>query len=168
MRLHWSRYVCSIAKSVWLCEPMHCSPPSSSAHGILQARIREWAAISSSRGSSWTRDQTRVSCIAGRFFTISATREADHADQTSKNKYLVPAYEALVPAPTSTSPSWLFFSSLALLLKHSRMSFLKLCSQYFRKSPYCTFTWFGTVVWDFIVCRCKLLFSRERHLQFLQ
>ena len=47
----------------------------SSVHGILQARILEWVAISSSR-SSWPRDQTRVSCIAGRFFTVWATREA--------------------------------------------------------------------------------------------
>ena len=37
---------------VWLCNPMDCSPPGSSVHGILQARILEWAAISSSRGSS--------------------------------------------------------------------------------------------------------------------
>ena len=44
--------------------------------GILQARILEWVAIQSSRGSSQTRDQTQVSCIAGRFFTIWATREA--------------------------------------------------------------------------------------------
>ena len=53
-----------------------CSPPGSSAHGIFQARILEWAAISSSRRSSWPRDRTRVSHIAGRFFTIWATREA--------------------------------------------------------------------------------------------
>ena len=43
---------------------------SSSVHGILQARILEWVAIPFSRGSSWPRDWTRVSCIAGRFFTI--------------------------------------------------------------------------------------------------
>ena len=45
-------------------------------HGILQARILEWVAIPSSRGSSQPRDQTQVSHIAGGFFTISATREA--------------------------------------------------------------------------------------------
>ena len=43
--------------------------------GILQARILEWVAMSSSR-SSQPRDRTQVSCIAGRFFTLSATREA--------------------------------------------------------------------------------------------
>ena len=53
---------------------MDCSPPGSSVHEILQARILEWVAIPFSRGSSWPRDQIWVSCIAGRFFTIWATR----------------------------------------------------------------------------------------------
>ena len=52
---------------------MDCSPPGSSVHGISQARILEWVAISFSRGSSWPRDQTHVFCIAGGFFTIWAT-----------------------------------------------------------------------------------------------
>ena len=51
-----------------LCNPMDCSLPGSSVHGILQARILEW--FSFSRGSSQIRDQTQLSCIAGRFFTI--------------------------------------------------------------------------------------------------
>ena len=55
---------------------MDHSLPGSFAHGILQARILEWVAISSSRGSSQPRDQTQISCIAGRFFTFWATREA--------------------------------------------------------------------------------------------
>ena len=46
-----------------------CGPPASSVHGILQARILEWVAMPSSRGSSWPKDRTCVSCIAGRFFT---------------------------------------------------------------------------------------------------
>ena len=54
---------------------MHCSPPSSSVHGILQVRILEWVAILFYRGSSWPRDWIRVSCIEGRFFTVWATRE---------------------------------------------------------------------------------------------
>ena len=55
-----------------LCDPMDCSLPVSSVHGILQARIPEWVAMPSSRGSSQPRDQTCiscVSCIAGSFFT---------------------------------------------------------------------------------------------------
>ena len=48
-----------------LCDPMDCSPPGSFVHGILQARILEWIAISFSRGSSWPKDWTQVSHIAG-------------------------------------------------------------------------------------------------------
>ena len=59
-----------------LCYPMDCSPPGSSVHGILQARVLEWVAISFSRGSSRPRDWTHVSSIADRCFTIWATREA--------------------------------------------------------------------------------------------
>ena len=52
-----------------LFDPMNCSLPGSSVHGISQVRILEWDAISSSRGSSQHRDWTRVSCNAGGFFT---------------------------------------------------------------------------------------------------
>ena len=57
---------------------MDCSPPVSSVHGIPQARILEWAANPFSRGSSRPRNQTQVSCLTGRFFTIWATREASY------------------------------------------------------------------------------------------
>ena len=53
-----------------LCDPMDCSPPGSSIHGIFQARILEWVAISFSRGSSRPKDRTQVSRIAGRCFTV--------------------------------------------------------------------------------------------------
>ena len=62
-----------------VCDPIDYSPPSSSAHGVLQARILEWVAISSSRGSSQPRDQTHVSyvsCTGRFFFTTSTTWEA--------------------------------------------------------------------------------------------
>ena len=62
-----------------LCDPRDCSPPDSSVHGILQTRILEWVAISFSRGSSQPRDQTWISYIEGRFFTIGATQEAHSA-----------------------------------------------------------------------------------------
>ena len=55
---------------------MDCSPPGSSVHGLLQARILDWVAIPFFRGSSQPRDRTWVSCTAGRFFTVWATREA--------------------------------------------------------------------------------------------
>ena len=53
-----------------LCNPMDCNLPGSSVHEVLQARILEWVATSFSRVSSRPRDRTRVSCIAGRCFTI--------------------------------------------------------------------------------------------------
>ena len=53
-----------------LCDPMDCSLPGSSVHGIFQAIVLEWAAISFSRGSSQPRDRTRVSRTAGRHFTV--------------------------------------------------------------------------------------------------
>ena len=59
-----------------LCVHVDCSPPGSSVHGILQAGILEWVASSFSGESSPPRDQTRVSCIAGGFFVLGATREA--------------------------------------------------------------------------------------------
>ena len=59
----------SLQSRLMVCDPIDSSPPGFSVHGIFQARILEWVAISFSRGSSQPRDQTHVSCIAGRFFT---------------------------------------------------------------------------------------------------
>ena len=53
-----------------LCDPIECSLSGSSIHGIFQARVLEWIAVSFSRGSSQPRNRTRVSYIAGRCFTI--------------------------------------------------------------------------------------------------
>ena len=66
--------------------PVDCSPPGSSVHGILQARILVLVAIPFSRGSSWSRAQTPVSyfsCIAGRFFIVWATWEAPSQASTT-------------------------------------------------------------------------------------
>ena len=57
------------------CDPIDCNLPGSSVCGILQARIQEWVAILFSGVSSWPRDWTWVSCIAGEFFTLWAPRE---------------------------------------------------------------------------------------------
>ena len=62
------------------CHPMDCRPPAFSDHGILQEKILQWVAIPFSGHSSQTRDRTQVSCIAGRFFTIWATR-GTHSNQ---------------------------------------------------------------------------------------
>ena len=66
--LKWWRFSRSVMSHS--CSFMDCSPPGSSVHGISQARILEWVAISFSRGSSQSRDWTRVSCIAGRFEAV--------------------------------------------------------------------------------------------------
>ena len=68
------KWVKSLSR-VRLCDPMDGSPPGSSVHGIPQARILEWVAISFSRGSSWPRDRTWVSHIVGKHFNRWATRE---------------------------------------------------------------------------------------------
>ena len=69
-----------------LCDPMDCSPPDSSVHRILQAQILEWVAIPFSRGSSQPRDQTQVSHVAGRLFTIWAISEAPEKKNEDKLK----------------------------------------------------------------------------------
>ena len=73
---HWTTreaYIIVCTKSLQLCpnlcNPVDCSPPGSSVHGVFQARILEWVAISSSRGSSQPRGRILVSCIASGFFT---------------------------------------------------------------------------------------------------
>ena len=70
-------YCCLVIKSyLTLCDTMNCSLPSSSVHGISQARIMSWVAISFSRGSSWPRNRTWVSCIGRQILYIWASREA--------------------------------------------------------------------------------------------
>ena len=71
-----SEWVKSLQLCLTLCNPMDCSPPDSSVHGILQARILEWVAIFFSRGSSWPRDRTQISHTAGRLLTLWATKKS--------------------------------------------------------------------------------------------
>ena len=92
-----------------LCNPMDCSLPGSSIHGIFQAETLEWVAISFSRGSSQTRDWTRVSGIVGRYFTIWATREVNICVYT---------YVKLSIQQEHVTHSFFFFF-LQWLMKHS-------------------------------------------------
>ena len=75
-RSHLAVQVLVSQSCLTFCDPTDCCSPGSSVHGIFQARILEWVAISYSRGSSPPRDWTQVSCIAGQVFTVWATREA--------------------------------------------------------------------------------------------
>ena len=63
------------AKCPTLCNPMDYSPPGSSAHGISQARILELVAISFSKGSSQTRDQTCLSCTGRQIFNLQLSHQ---------------------------------------------------------------------------------------------
>ena len=84
--------------------PWICSLPGYSIHGILQARILEWIVIPFSRGFSQLRDQTQVSCITGRFFTVSGKPHfitfASQFFQTSSR-----AFGALALAPRAQGPA---------------------------------------------------------------
>ena len=112
-----------------LCDPMDCSPPGSSVHGISQSWILEWVAISSSRGSSRPRNQTRVPCPAGRFFTVWATREAQFHPELPLS---LPSVVLSKPRKTFDS----FHISHSFLFHHSPYgthSMLK------KKYKYCTY-----------------------------
>ena len=83
----WKESESEVAQSCpTLCDPMDCSLPGFSIHGIFQARVLEWGGISFFRGSSWPRDRTRVSHIVGRCFTLWATREATNLDSILKSR----------------------------------------------------------------------------------
>ena len=84
-----SKKVKSLSR-VQLCNPVDCSPPGSSVHGILQARVLEWVAISFSRASSQPRDRTRVSHLTGRLYRLSHKGLCIHSfkfTELKKNKW---------------------------------------------------------------------------------
>ena len=81
---HFQYHLVLAAHSCPTLDTLDCSPPGSSVHGILQARILQWVAMPFSRGSSQPRDQTWVSRIAGTFFTVWDTTEALHCQDQEK------------------------------------------------------------------------------------
>ena len=119
----WICCCCLIAKlCLTLCDPMDCSPPGSFVHGISQARILEWVAISYCRGSSWPKNWTHVSCIGKRILYHWATREAHefpsphfkHSKRTQQFCTRIPSlwYEKLL----LTSITWEYFRFKMLLV----------------------------------------------------
>ena len=81
---------CQVTLVLTLCDPMDCSPPGSSVHGILQARTLEWVAISFSRRSSRPRARTKGSCgscIAGGFFTAEPLGESRTNCRKTQNQW---------------------------------------------------------------------------------
>ena len=100
---------------------MDCSPSGSSVHGILQARILEWVAIPFSRRSSWPRDPTWVSCIAGRFFTIWATRGArGHRESAANQEACWVIFSPRRTSKHTSAPVWLHIHEYRLF--HSRIA----------------------------------------------
>ena len=90
----------------------------SSVQGILQARILEWVSISFSRGSSWTRDWTQVSCIVGRFFPVWATSETlGGRTKPLKGWFLYHPAMQFTPQITGYKYSWWWFEYLHLKVR---------------------------------------------------
>ena len=86
-----------------LCDPMDCSPPGSSVHEISQTRILEWVPISFSRGSSWPRDQTRISGMDRRILDHWTTREALMCETSKVKGVLVPwSCDTMIKVASST------------------------------------------------------------------
>ena len=103
-KVKWSRSVMSF-------DPMDCSLPGSSAHGILQARILEWVTIPFFRGSSRASNWTQVSSTAGRFSTVWAAREAQFPITFLTQSTTLP----LIHCIPSRLASWLSLSMLVTL-----------------------------------------------------
>ena len=86
LQLSWKYALCVLVTqscpTLW--DPMDCSSPGSSVHGIFQAKIQEYVAFPFSRESSQPRDQTQVFHVTGRFFTVWATSEALKKDTNIK------------------------------------------------------------------------------------
>ena len=77
-------------------DPMDCSPPGSSVHGILQARILEWVAMPFSRGIFPAQGSNQVSHTTGRFFTVWATREAHKRSKNLTSNKLILQFETWI------------------------------------------------------------------------
>ena len=89
-----------------LCDPMDYSHPSSSVHGVLLARILEFVAIPFSRRCSRPKDWTQVSHIAGRFFTVWATRKSPNNGRTKHVLYKECSHEWNLKVPFADEPVW--------------------------------------------------------------
>ena len=114
---------CLVAKLCQtLCVPMDYNSPGSSVHGISQARILEWVAISFSRGSSWFRDWTWISCIGRRILYHWVIREAQEKSFCNLNSYFYPISGLWISVHAkSLSCVWLF-ATLWTIALHALLS----------------------------------------------
>ena len=105
---------------------MDCSLQGSSIHGILQARVLEWVAMPSSRGSSQPRDWTQVSCAAGRFFTTEPRGKpfvtSHHQIQAAHDSLEIRETAPSLPPLDITGPAWFKgFNPFSLILSRIRL-----------------------------------------------
>ena len=117
------------------CDPMDCNLPGSSVYRIFQVGTLKWVAIYFSRGSSWSRNQTWVSCIADGFFTNWATREAQVFPPSF---FWVPVFPNKHLTLRITELSWMIFkhhqSSATLTIRSAVYGFLFCCKR--QEPPY--------------------------------
>ena len=148
------------------CDPMECSLPGSSVHGISQARLLEWVAISSSNGSSRPRDQICISCdscIAGGFFIPWAIKEAPRWHFSHQNS--ISCFKKGQEDPVLSSNKILCTSTdnkepLQLWTQSSPINFLKttLLNFLFIVVQWLSHVWFFAIPWD-AACQASLSFT---------
>ena len=115
-----------LVAQLWLmlCDPMDCSPPESSVHGILQARILELIAITSSRGSFQPWGRTHISCIAGSFFTTEPLEKPSYYPRLT-----------LIIALLSLFYNYLFISLSSPIIKWTLRSYSPLINSFCCRIP---------------------------------
>ena len=138
---------------------MDCSPPGSSVHGILQARILEWVALPSSRGSSQPRDRSQASRTTSGFFTVWATRKVQKtADTTQKKVYAglqVPSLreglgrDSQRDRKTSVYPDFKTSANLKMLFTQSLSKQIYMCC------PIWLYTFFQSYISTDLFAMCK-------------
>ena len=140
------------------CNPLDCNPPGSSVHGILQARILEWVAISFSRGSSWPRDGSQVSYIGRQIFYHWATRFYCTAKWVSYMHAYIPLCLDSLPMQVTTerwveSPVLHTGFSLVICLTHSSAYVSVPGSQFTSLFPSVPICLFSMSVSQFLFCK---------------
>ena len=139
----WKVLVIPLHLTLW--DPMDCSPPGSSVHGILQARMLEWVAFLFSKRSFWSRDWTHVSHTVGRFFTIWVTR-----------RIFIQFFEHLLMKDVLSPVNW--------VCNFSKTSCPYMCMSIFRFSILFPLSTFANIKMVSISMLLLLLLSRFSHV----
>ena len=115
-------FSCSVVSDcLW---PHDCSPPGSSVHGIILARILEWVALSSSRASSWSRDPTHISCVSRQILHRWATEEALIYERMPCKLWLTGHVSAVTCPATGMMPCDRVCSGGIWTMRRGRLSFI--------------------------------------------